>query len=174
MFTPSAQEEVKLSIRSSRYIILSCRLKMPQLTDREQDQIDTHVRCEHKPVPAIITKIKVARLKKGIETVDKSTVYHYVNGGTHRRQNVESRGRRPARQAGRPAAGRAASRPATFHKEKWPISLYQVCCRRRAGRPGRSGRPGRLERFSQTPKYWKFTTDAIPYTMRFLRIINLL
>jgi hypothetical protein len=56
-------------------------------------QIDTHMRCEHKPVPAIITKINVARLKKGIETVEKSTVYRYVNGETHRRQNVENRGR---------------------------------------------------------------------------------
>ena len=138
MFTPSAQEEVKLSIRSSRYIILSCRLKMPQLTDREQDQIDTHVRCEHKPVPAIITKINVARLKNGIETVDKSTVYPYVNGETHRRQNDENRGR---------------NKSLTKADEKHAMAGWHLLSKDRpaagqrpaAGSPGRpaSRRPGR-------------------------------
>ena len=60
---------------------------MPKhLTEDEQDLIDQYVRTERKKPTEAIAAINKGRSKKGFELVDKSTVYRYVNGETHRRQ----------------------------------------------------------------------------------------
>ena len=66
---------------------------MPQLTESEQDQIDKYVLCDRLPVPKAIERMNKERMKTNVDPVDKSTVYRYVNGDTHRRSSVEKRGR---------------------------------------------------------------------------------
>ena len=67
---------------------------MPQhLTENEQDLIDKYVRTERKKPMEALAGVNKGRIKKGLEIVDKSTVYRYVNGKSHRRNVVETRGR---------------------------------------------------------------------------------
>ena len=67
---------------------------MPQhLSDREQDTVDNYVRCKGKPAMQALEAINKERMKNGIDLANKSTVYRYINGETHRRGRAEKRGR---------------------------------------------------------------------------------
>ena len=69
-------------------------LAMPQqLSDQEQDTIDKYVRREGKSPVVALEAVNKERNKKGIEAANKSTVYRYINGETHRRSRGEKRGR---------------------------------------------------------------------------------
>ena len=67
---------------------------MPQqLSDREQDSIDKYVRCEGKSPVKALEAINKMRNKNGIDPANKTTVYRYIKGDTHRRGGGEKRGR---------------------------------------------------------------------------------
>ena len=67
-----------------------------QLSVPEQNLIDKMVRQEQKSGKAAFGEINRRRMRKGIEVVDKSAVYRFIGGETHRRGVEETRGRKKA------------------------------------------------------------------------------
>eukprot|EP00973_Karenia_brevis_P091022 12405487-Karenia_brevis.AAC.1 len=65
-----------------------------QLTFKEQDLIDKIVRQEKRPGADAVKEINKRREHKDAELIDKSSIYRFIQGDTHRRGRKETRGRK--------------------------------------------------------------------------------
>ena len=65
---------------------------MVQLTVEEQGAIDDLSRQGNAPL-TIHKKINAKRRKRDISPADKTTIYWYLDGGTHKKRKPETRGR---------------------------------------------------------------------------------
>ena len=63
-----------------------------QLTLAEQSQVDRLVRVNKMAPLGALGKLNAERAKAGVQAVNKSTIYRFLNGKTHRRDVVEKRG----------------------------------------------------------------------------------
>ena len=70
----------------------SCPTMPVQLTIEEQDLVDKMVRKEKKSGMDAVRAINDQRRKQRIELADKTTIYRFINGETHRRGRPETRG----------------------------------------------------------------------------------
>ena len=65
-----------------------------QLTKAERAQIDNIVRTKKMPATEALRQINAARKRSKVREVEKSTVYRYVRGLTHKPRAPEKRGRK--------------------------------------------------------------------------------
>ena len=61
----------------------------PQLSLAEMSLVDKLVRKERDTPKAVLQAVNAARAKKGQTATNKSTIYRYVNGETHRKGDEE-------------------------------------------------------------------------------------
>ena len=74
---------------------------MPQLAPKDLVAIDGLARQKKLGPMDIARRVNQARKKRGMDEVDKSTIYRYLKGSLHRRGMVEKRGRKQSLTGGR-------------------------------------------------------------------------
>ena len=67
---------------------------MPQLAPKDLVASDGLARQKKLDPMDIARRVNQAQKKRGMDEVDKSTIYRYLKGSTHRRGMLEKRGRK--------------------------------------------------------------------------------
>ena len=105
--------------------VSACVCACVQLTAKEMELIHGMLADRnHKPMDTV-RAVNTARRKAGVEEIDKTSIYRYINGETHRRGRSETRG---ARSLAARVMHASCSRPDIASSKRRRAALHMSRC----------------------------------------------